>query len=215
MSKTGQISNTTMKTRFANDVFKLERVRNVTKEMKMVALCLCVITAPRENNTSYIHDVLLSIQQDMRPGMNVSVLVVDVSQSDRADLLAAQRAFPRFAFQRLANKTDEHCPLGDPSAHLGRVGNISCSVRQQTRDVAAALRQCAAAANRTGWLLLVEDDTPLCQGGLPEILTVTVLDLLTRLAAAAGQRGLAVHAGRIGPRADPARWHHPPSNLVL
>jgi hypothetical protein len=114
--------------------------------------------------------------------MKIHVLVVDVSQSERPDLLAAQRAFPRFAFQPLANKTDEHCPRNDPSAHLGRPGNISCPVRQQTRDVAAALRQCAAAANHTGWLLLVEDDTPLCQGGLPEVLFV--LAVLQRLAAA-------------------------------
>ncbi len=95
---------------------KLEWARRVTRELKRMDVNFCVVTTPRGNNTSYIYEVLLSIQQDTRPGMNVNVLVVDVSQSERSDLLAAQRAFPRFAFQRLANTPDEPSPRNDPAA---------------------------------------------------------------------------------------------------
>ena len=148
-------------------------LKTVPPIIQRLQLTICLITAQRQD-VSYVEEVLDSIDQEMRSDINARVLVVDVSPSptNRVDLQIAQSVFPHVAFQHLANKTDERCPVPDPYAHFGRPGNVSCAVRQQGRDVSAALVQCAAFANRTGWLILVEDDTPLCPGGLAEIAVV-------------------------------------------
>jgi hypothetical protein len=153
----------------------------MTKEMKNLPISLCLVTAPR-GNMSYLEEVLMSIEQDRSKDMQMQIIVLEVSLKERADIVAAQSAFPRVSFQRLINKTDELCPVPDPDAHLGRPGNVSCAVRQQAFDISAALIQCANSSQRKGWLVLIEDDTPLCRGALTEILFV--LSYLNHLAAA-------------------------------
>jgi len=54
----------------------------------------------------------------------------------------------------------------------GQLGNISCQVRQQSRDVATAIKQCSAGLSPESWVVLVEDDTPICPGGARQIATV-------------------------------------------
>ena len=147
------------------------KFRNISTELQGFPLTCCIITANREN-VSYIDEVLQSIEQEMLPGMKTRVLIIEVSLSFREDIQKAQIRFPRFAFHTLVNKTDEKCPFPDPEAQFGRRGNVACAVRQQSYDFSAAILQCAAFARGLGWLLLIEDDTPLCRGGLAEILFV-------------------------------------------
>ena len=128
-------------------------------------------------------DTDIRLNKDRNLSMNIEVLVVDVSPGpiiSRNDLTDALRAFPKFSFEKLANKTYENCTAEQMRTDSGGPGQPPCSVRQQTRDVASALRQCAGRVAPDGWVALVEDDTEMCAGAL-QVMTGTLL--------AVGRRG--------------------------
>ena len=128
-------------------------------------------------------DTDIRLNKDRNFSMNIEVLVVDVSSGpiiSRKDLTDALRAFPKFSFEKLANKTYENCTAEQMRTDSGGPGQPPCSVRQQTRDVASALRQCAGRVAPDGWVALVEDDTEMCAGAL-QVMTGTLL--------AVGRRG--------------------------
>ncbi len=136
-------------------------------------LLFCIPSASRAND-SYLSLVLGSIEADIQrtqgtapAPMRVEVLVIDVTPTTpRADLPAARARFPAFAFAPLANKTREECTPGQLLFDEGQANQPPCSVRQQTRDVTAALAQCAARVPADAWVALVEDDTEMCAGAL-------------------------------------------------
>jgi hypothetical protein len=82
----------------------------------------------------------------------------------RADVAAARSLYPQFRIGAMRGRVREKCRLAEWLGDLGRPGNVSCAVRQQTRDIAAGLAQCAAAAPQAAWIVVVEDDTPVCPG---------------------------------------------------
>ena len=96
----------------------------------------------------------------------IAVRVIDVSDGRvREDIQSAQRRFSNFTFERLSNKTRENCTGNDgPSDRDSSLP--PCSVRQQTRDVTAALQQCSHKADDKGWVAIVEDDTEICPSAL-------------------------------------------------
>jgi hypothetical protein len=140
---------------------------------------ICVLTAARSGNSSYLTMALTALKNELMASvssMPISVTVVDVSiDVDRADVQLARSQFPDFAFERLENKSWEGCSRLELSAD-STDGRPPCSVRQQTRDMLAALQQCSShtgtnpgEAEEHGWVTLLEDDTELCAGALPII----------------------------------------------
>jgi hypothetical protein len=77
----------------------------------------------------------------------------------------------------LRDRAIEKCIPGieNESADSTIPGKVPCKVRQQTRDVASVLEQCAYASNAS-WIVLIEDDTELCKGGIKAI-TQTLVSL--------------------------------------
>ena len=136
-------------------------------------LLFCIPSAARAND-SYLSLVLGSIEAEIqRSGgvapspMRIEVLVIDVTPAAaRTDIRDARARFPAFAMEPLANKTREDCTPAQLLSDSGGPGQPPCSVRQQTRDVTAALAQCAARVPPDGWVALVEDDTEMCAGAL-------------------------------------------------
>jgi hypothetical protein len=136
-------------------------------------LLFCIPSATRAND-SYLSLVLGSIEAEIQRSqgiapapMRVEVLVIDVTPAAvRADIRGARARFPAFAFEPLANKTWEECTPEQLLTDSGAPGQPPCSVRQQTRDVTAALAQCAARVPADGWVAFVEDDTEMCAGAL-------------------------------------------------
>ena len=138
--------------------------------VKRSFIVVCVISAVR-TEASYLITTLESLRADMPtvpPNVSMHVNVIDASNSpQREDMRAARLQFPNFTFEPLLNKTHEPCtPLERRSDSNGTTGAPPCSVRQQTRDVLAALPQCARRAAGAGWVLLVEDDTEACPAAL-------------------------------------------------
>ena len=146
---------------------------NIIPRKDKPTLLICIPSAAR-SGSSYLSMVLESIDADIRRStlqlaMDVEVLVVDVSvapREPRVDIAEARRAFPRFRFAALANKTYENCTEQQMRTDEGGQGRPPCSVRQQTRDVTAAMLQCAARVAADGWVALVEDDTEMCPGAV-------------------------------------------------
>jgi hypothetical protein len=155
--------------------------RNLIGRNGKPVLLFCIPSAARSNG-SYISLVLESIDSDIRSSVNksltmdIEVLVVDVSvstQTARGDITESRRKFPHFHFDKLINKTYEACTAEEMRSDTGAADRPPCSVRQQTRDVTAALRQCADRVEANGWVSLVEDDTEMCPGSL-EIMASTL-----------------------------------------
>jgi hypothetical protein len=149
-------------------------------------LLFCIPSAARSHG-SYVSLVLESIDSDIRRSvdknmtMHIEVLVVDVSVSTnmtRVDITESRRNFPHFHFDKLVNKTYEACTAEEMRSDTGAADRPPCSVRQQTRDVTAALQQCADRVEADGWVSLVEDDTEMCPGTL-EVMA-TALSALSR-----------------------------------
>ena len=147
---------------------------NTVNRKEKPTLLMCIPSAQR-NGSSYLSMVLKSIDSDIRmttlqpAAMDVEVLVVDVSvepREPRVDIADSRRAFPRFHFAALANKTYENCTEQQLRTDEGGQGRPPCSVRQQTRDVTAAMLQCAARVAADGWVAMVEDDTEMCPGSV-------------------------------------------------
>ena len=136
-------------------------------------LLFCIPSAARVND-SYLSLVLGSIEAEMQRSqgiapapMRIEVLVIDVTPNTaRTDIRDARARFAQVAFEPLANKTREECTAAQLLSDSGGPGQPPCSVRQQTRDVTAALAQCAARVPADGWVALVEDDTEMCEGAL-------------------------------------------------
>jgi hypothetical protein len=141
-------------------------------------LLFCIPSAARVND-SYLLLVLESIEADIQRSqsqsiapspMRIEVVVIDVTPGTvRSDVGAARTRFPSFAFEPMANKTWEECTAEQLLSDTGQPGQPPCSVRQQTRDLTAALLQCAARVPADAWVALVEDDTEICAGALRTI----------------------------------------------
>jgi hypothetical protein len=147
---------------------------------------LCVLTTPR-HNASYLVEVLASIASsdpsaaNLSGGVhgNVTVMVLHIEpaallpgstrQHDRADVAEARSRFPAFRIEPLRGRVWEKCTHEELLLDLGRPGNISCAVRQQSRDVVAGLAQCAAASPAAAWVVVIEDDTPVCPGLVSDV----------------------------------------------
>ena len=129
-------------------------------------IVFCVLTAKRPNDT-YLSVALRSLDKDLKltdSAQSILTLVVDVSvhDADRTEIQQARAEFPAFVFQPVMNKTWEICTEEERNSESKTPGKPPCSVKQQTRDVAAALNQCSLHASMTGWVILLEDDTELC-----------------------------------------------------
>ena len=111
----------------------------------------CMVTASRR--TSYLDKTLKSYDRERVWGSDgVGLMVVDVDNS-------SQKA----GVYKLLNRTVAPCDGPDVD------GIPSCQTRQSTLDITAALRVCAR--HTSGWVVLVEDDNPLCDGALDELVT--------------------------------------------
>ena len=145
-------------------VTRARRERNLTYDH----LLLCIPSAIRPG-VSYLSRVLASIDRDIRnsgASSRVRVLVVDVSRLSRTDIIDARNEFPDFGFELLGNKTYEDCTEEQLLTEEGDDARPPCSVRQQTRDITAAMLQCADRMGESGWVMLVEDDTEMCEGAV-------------------------------------------------
>eukprot|EP00292_Cryptomonas_paramecium_P005903 CAMPEP_0113682480 /NCGR_PEP_ID=MMETSP0038_2-20120614/12689_1 /TAXON_ID=2898 /ORGANISM="Cryptomonas paramecium" /LENGTH=385 /DNA_ID=CAMNT_0000601559 /DNA_START=157 /DNA_END=1314 /DNA_ORIENTATION=- /assembly_acc=CAM_ASM_000170 len=151
----------------------------------------CVLSAPRAN-VSYLVDVLNSFRREDLGSKSPSISVIYIDPSDvataqlasaktagqkqkqigRPDVEKLRYAFPDVRFQKIVGRQNEGCSLWEMEHNRGQLGNISCQVRQQSRDVATAIKQCSAGLSPESWVVLVEDDTPICPGGARQIATV-------------------------------------------
>lgn len=119
----------------------------------------CVVTASRA--VSYVDETVRSFVAQRVLGHDGAALVV-------VDADGVMRGAPFTV--RLADRERAPCP--GPSVE----GLPSCTVRQMTLDVTAALSQCAN--QTTGWVVLAEDDCVACEGAVAE-----VIHTLARLSA--------------------------------
>lgn len=111
---------------------------------------ICMVTAARPGNASYLgHTVPALHEQGVHLRDDVGLEVVDVDNSSMGVGVVLQNRV------RVACRPDEE-------------GKPSCVVQQSGRDVAASLVQCTERAS--AWVVLLEDDCEVCDGGLDEML---------------------------------------------
>jgi hypothetical protein len=111
---------------------------------------LCMVSAPRPGNASYLDRTVLALhKQGVHIRDDVGLMIVHVDSQKGVGVL-------------LKNRTLVQCrpPVGE---------NLpSCVVQQSGYDVAASLLLCAQRAS--AWVVLLEDDCEVCEGGLDEML---------------------------------------------
>lgn len=116
----------------------------------------CMSSATR-GNVSYLEQVVKSYTRQHVDSMDgVALLVFDADNSTGG------------RFMRLDNRIVEACG----ESGTDEAGIPSCKVRQQGLDVTAALTQCAYVTS--GWVVLVEDDCVVCDGGLDETISTLI-----------------------------------------
>jgi len=96
----------------------------------------------------------------------------DHEHPGRPDVEAARARYPAVPMELLPGREEENCSAWEMRHEEGKVGEIACPVQQQSHDVAAALQACAEGLPGGSWVVLVEDDTPICPGASHEIARV-------------------------------------------
>lgn len=116
---------------------------------------VCVLSARRPHNASYVRNTLASLQRE-RMG---DVTVVDVDGA--ADLSGFAVKAP------LVDRERAGCVDDGKDVAAG----VPCRVHQGNLDAAAALHACyvEAAASRKRWVLFLEDDVEACEGSRLEV----------------------------------------------
>jgi len=129
---------------------------------------VCVLTAERPHNASYVGQSLRTLQWE---GVNMAdVTVVDVDGS--AEL-------PHAVKVPAVHRASPNCIDDGKDVVVG----VSCRVHQNNLDVAMALQLCykEALAAHKPWILFVEDDMVACEGSIQSV--ETALREATQVAA--------------------------------
>jgi len=117
---------------------------------------VCVLTAERPQNASYIAGHLRALQWEGLSPADMTVVDVDGS----ADL-------PKPVKVPAVRRADPNC-LDDGK---DVVAGVPCRVHQNNLDVATALRLCyrEAVAAKKHWILFLEDDMVACEGSIQSV----------------------------------------------
>jgi len=123
---------------------------------------VCVLTARRPENASYVEGALRSLE---REGVSMrDVTVVDTDGEARARLgdFGEAKVPPLLDRRRLADCVDDGRDVSS---------GVPCRVLQSNYDVSMALSLCESAARAAGkdWILVMEDDVEACEGSMEAI----------------------------------------------
>jgi hypothetical protein len=133
-------------------------------------VALCIVTSKRSNKTSYLHRTVDSISEQIDAqhaweSVHVQLHIFNVDHDHQLPVISRHDTH-----HILRDRTIEKCIPGieNENADSTIPGKVPCKVRQQTLDVTSVLEQCAYASNAS-WIVLIEDDTELCKGGMKDI----------------------------------------------
>jgi predicted transport protein len=148
--------------------------RTATKTTKTglrPAFEVCILSARRPGNATYLEGALRAIEKEGR-GIDLDMWG-DVSVMDVDGIYADDEKFRRYKFISEIHKRRIRAGCTDDGKDVapGSAGQLPCRVWQINLDVLVTLGICHKVARRAGkdWILFVEDDVTACENSLGEI----------------------------------------------